>query len=154
MTAPAPAPAAALPTRSSARSNGTQLDGPPPLAPRRPAPSPPVAAPVPVPPIPGRTAAPVAPAAPEPDTEPAIAAPPAAEAPAAATTASGLAKRVPRSAGGARAIPGSEVERGVSGSRRSPDEIRKMLAQHSAGRQRARTQEPVPAGAPEEEGTP
>ncbi|MEZ5180520.1 MAG: hypothetical protein R2702_01355 [Acidimicrobiales bacterium] len=57
---------------------------------------------------------------------------------------------MPRSAGASRAIPGSEVERGVNGSRRSPEEIRKMLAQHSAGRQRARTQEPVPAGAPEE----
>ena len=65
-------------------------------------------------------------------------------------TTSGLAKRVPRSAGATRAIPGSEAERGVGATRRSPEEIRSMLAQHSAGRQRARTQEPVPSGGPDE----
>jgi hypothetical protein len=80
------------------------------------------------------------------------AAAPATEAPAApSTTSSGLAKRVPRTKGASRAIPGSEVERNVAGTRRSPEEVRKMLAMHSAGRQRARTQEPpVPAGAPQE----
>jgi signal transduction histidine kinase len=158
----APAAPAALPTRAPAGgaspSGGSHLDGPPPLAPRRPASAPPTAArPLPVPPIPGAAA----PAAPEelpaadaaPQSPPAAPSTPAA-APAATTTTSGLAKRVPRSAGGSRAIPGSEAERGVGGSRRSPEEIRKMLAQHSAGRQRARVQEPVPAGAPEEEGTP
>jgi hypothetical protein len=66
------------------------------------------------------------------------------------TTSAGLAKRVPRSAGANRPIPGSEAERGVAGSRRSPEEIRRMLAQHNAGRQRARTQEPVNAGVSEE----
>ncbi|MCB0961084.1 MAG: hypothetical protein KDB04_16365, partial [Acidimicrobiales bacterium] len=91
-----------------------------------------------------------APAAPEPAAPLADASAVEPEASEPTTTSSGLAKRVPRSAGATRAIPGSEVERGVNGSRRSPEEIRKMLAQHSAGRQRARTQEPVPAGAPEE----
>jgi signal transduction histidine kinase len=139
--APAPLPTRGAPPASA----GSHLDGPPPLAPRRPtAPKPVAAAPVPVPPIPGAAARAEAPAPP--------AAPSAPEAP--VTTSSGLAKRVPRAAGGTRAIPGSEVERGVSGSRRSPEEIRKMLAQHSAGRQRARVQEPVPAGAPEERETP
>jgi signal transduction histidine kinase len=93
------------------------------------------------PPAPG--AEPPAPASPPPPP-----AAPAAEAP--VTTSSGLAKRVPRSAGGTRAIPGAENERGVAATRRSPEEIRKMLSQHSAGRQRARVQEPVPAGAPDE----
>lgn len=141
--APAPAPAPAAPS--------SHLDGPPPLAPRRPAPqvvdAPAPAAPLPLPgrPAPAAAEAPAAPA-------PAAAAPaaPAAASDAPTTTTSGLTKRVPRSAGASRAIPGSEVERGVSGSRRSPEEIRKMLAQHSAGRQRARTQEPVSAGAPDE----
>ncbi len=69
------------------------------------------------------------------------------------TTSAGLAKRVPRSAGGTRAIPGSETERGVAATRRSPEEIRSMLKQHSAGRQRAQVQEPVPAGTPDEKET-
>jgi len=95
--------------------------------------------------------------APPAEAEPVAEAPapePPAEAPAAgSTTSSGLAKRVPRSAGATRAIPGSEAQRTASGSRRSPEEVRKMLAQHSAGRQRARVQEPVPAGAPDERET-
>ncbi len=74
---------------------------------------------------------------------------PAAAAPPPVTTTSGLAKRVPRAAAN-RAIPGSEAERGVAGTRRSPEEIRRMLAQHNAGRQRARTQEPVNAGVSDE----
>lgn len=117
----------ALPTRSTEQ----KLDGAPPLVARRP----------------GARAPEASPAAPAPAPDPA----PAAPAPeAAATTSSGLAKRVPRSAGATRAIPGSETERGVGATKRSPEEIRKMLSQHTAGRQRARATEPVPAGAPEE----
>jgi signal transduction histidine kinase len=97
--------------------------------------------------------APPSDAAPAPDETPA-AAPGAAAADATPpTTSAGLAKRVPRSAGATRAIPGSEAQRTSTGSRRSPEEVRKMLAQHSAGRQRARVQEPVPAGAPDERET-
>ncbi len=69
-------------------------------------------------------------------------------------TATGLAKRTPRGTSGAqRSIPGADGERGVNATKRSPEEIRAMLSRHSEGRQRARSQEPVPAGAPEREGT-
>lgn len=121
------------------RPAGPHTDGRPPAAPRAPVP------PVPAMPPAALPAADAAPAAPAP------AAPAAEAAPAETTTSSGLAKRVPRAKGASRAIPGSEVERNVAGTRRSPEEVRKMLAMHSAGRQRARTQEPpVPAGAPQE----
>ena len=146
-SAPAPAPAPAAPAAPVS-------DGAPPPAPPvsdgAPPPAPPMAAPAP----PAPPAA--APAAPEPAPAPVAEAPaaaPIAAPPAGATTQSGLAKRVPRSAGATRAIPGSDGERGAAGSRRSPEEIRKMLAQHSAGRQRARVQEPVPAGASDERET-
>jgi len=116
-------PPAPPPRRDTAPPRPPVLDGPPPLAPRSPVPaSPPRATPA--------------------EVEADLAAP--------QTTTAGLAKRVPRSAGATRAIPGSETERNVSATRRSPEEIRNMLSQHSAGRQRAQTQEPVPAGAPEE----
>jgi len=127
------------------------LDGRPPLAPRRPAA--PKTTPPPsivVPPIPGRSPEPDAGVAEPEPVAPATPAEQPAPALGSVTTSSGLAKRVPRSAGGVRAIPGSEAPRGVSGSRRSPEEIRKMLAQHSAGRQRARNEEPVSAGVPED----
>lgn len=125
-----------LPGRNTA-ANGAP---PAPLAARRPA----DAAPASPEPLPGSEA---------PSDEPVAAAPaPAATAPEAApvTTSAGLAKRVPRSAGATRAIPGSETERGVAATRRSPEEIRSMLSQHTAGRQRARVQESVPAGPSDE----
>jgi nicotinate-nucleotide--dimethylbenzimidazole phosphoribosyltransferase len=149
-----------LPGRSTA-ANGAP---PAPLTARRPNGSdvsPPVA-PEPLPTDDAVADAPVAeapavdaPVAEAPVAEAPVAEAPVAEAPAAeaVTTSSGLAKRVPRAAGATRAIPGSETERGVAATRRSPEEIRKMLAQHSAGRQRARVQESVPAGAPDERET-
>jgi signal transduction histidine kinase len=65
-------------------------------------------------------------------------------------TTSGLAKRVPRQAGATRAIPGADAERGVSATRRSPDEVRNLLSRYRDGQQRARVTEPVP-GRPSEE---
>jgi signal transduction histidine kinase len=91
---------------------------------------------------------PVAAAAPPQDEQVAPEPPPAAVSSLPTRTGAGLAKRTPRAAGG-RAIPGAEVERNVGATRRSPEEIRAMLASHSAGRQRAQS-EPVPAGAPDE----
>lgn len=98
------------------------------------------------PPAPGTST----PSTPKPSAPPSSdeAAPSADAAP--VTTSSGLAKRVPRSAGGNRAIPGAETERGVSATRRSPEEIRNMLSSHSAGRQRARTTQPVSTGPSQE----
>jgi signal transduction histidine kinase len=98
---------------------------------------------------------PAAPAPPAPAPEPAPQAPAAAvatapEAPAPVKTASGLAKRTPRAAGASRAIPGADGERGVSATRRSPDEVRNLLSGFRAGQQRARTEDPVAAGIPEE----
>ena len=70
-------------------------------------------------------------------------------------TTSGLAKRSPRQAGeGGRAIPGADAERGVSATRRSPDEVRNLLSRYRDGQQRARVEESVPAGPPEEKETP
>jgi len=83
--------------------------------------------------------------APAPTAAPASA-PAAVPAPAPALTTAGLAKRVPRPAGGSRNIPGADVERGVAASKRSPDEVRSLLSSYNAGRNRARTEEPVPAG--------
>lgn len=94
-----------------------------------------------------------APPAPEPAPEPqapAAAVATAPEAPAPVKTASGLAKRTPRAAGATRAIPGADGERGVSATRRSPDEVRNLLSGFRAGQQRARTEDPVAAGIPEE----
>ncbi|MCB0970966.1 MAG: sensor histidine kinase, partial [Acidimicrobiales bacterium] len=118
------------------------------LAQRRPASRPPSAPKLDTPP----PAAPRSPAATTPPAAPAPEAPEAAAAPAEPVekTSTGLAKRVPRSAGGSRAIPGSETERGVSATRRSPEEIRNMLSSHSAGRQRARTTQPVSTGPSQE----
>ncbi|NLD75937.1 MAG: sensor histidine kinase [Acidimicrobiales bacterium] len=112
----------------------------------------------------GRTPEPVeeapAAAAPSPMAPPAAPAPaaPAAAAPTApapasaapAVTSSGLAKRTPRAAGATRAIPGADGERGVGATRRSPDEVRNLLSGFRAGQQRARTEDPVSAGFPEE----
>ena len=137
----APALAPEAPGKLPGRATATNGAPPAPLAVRR------VAASAPDAPeeLPGAAADP-------PVDAPAAEAPaaPAAETAPAPTTSAGLAKRVPRSAGATRAIPGSEAERGVGATKRSPEEIRNMLAQHSAGRQRARVQEPVPAGAPDE----
>ena len=133
-----------LPGRNTA-ANGAP---PAPLAARRPADAAP-ASPEPLPGADTPAAEPVA-EAPAPPIE---AAAPTPE-PAPVTTTSGLAKRVPRSAGATRAIPGSETERGVAATRRSPEEIRSMLSQHTAGRQRARVQESVPAGPSDERETP
>ena len=44
----------------------------------------------------------------------------------------------------------ADGERGVSATRRSPDEVRNLLSGFRAGQQRARTEEPVPTGSPEE----
>ncbi len=114
----------------------------------------PAEAPAPAP-APARTPAPTRTPAPAPAPEPVPAA--AAPAPAApvaeATTTSGLKRRTPREAGagaGSRAIPGADGERGVSATRRSPDEVRNLLSGFRAGQQRARTEEPVPTGSPEE----
>ena len=70
-------------------------------------------------------------------------------------TDSGLTKRSPRQAGDSgRAIPGADAERGVSATRRSPDEVRSLLSRYRDGQQRARAEESVPAGPPEEKETP
>jgi signal transduction histidine kinase len=97
--------------------------------------------------------------APAPEPVPVAAAPVAAHAPEApvapageATTTSGLKRRAPRESGaGARAIPGADGERGVSATRRSPDEVRNLLSGFRAGQQRARTEEPAPTGPDEKE---
>ena len=79
---------------------------------------------------------------------------PSAPAPAAAepvaTTTAGLAKRTPRGVGSTRAIPGADGERGVGATKRSPDEVRNLLSGFRAGQQRARTEDPVAAGSPED----
>ena len=88
------------------------------------------------------------PAAASPAADPAASSAPA---PAGAErTGAGLAKRVPRQAGATRAIPGSDAERGVSATRRSPDEVRSLLSRYRDGQQRARVTESVPAGPTEE----
>ena len=147
-TTPNGAPPAPLATRRAAAPSEEPQAAPEPI-PAAEAPAPIAEAPAPIAEAPAP--APVD-EAPTPEPAPAAtseaAAPPAGQ-----TTSSGLAKRVPRSAGATRAIPGSEAQRTSTGTRRSPEEVRKMLAQHSAGRQRARVQEPVPAGAPDERET-
>jgi hypothetical protein len=70
---------------------------------------------------------------------PAPAAPPANGAPAAKGAPGGLTKRVPRSAGGERAVPGGESTRAATTTRRSPDEVRSMLSNYRSGMQRGRT---------------
>jgi hypothetical protein len=67
------------------------------------------------------------------------AAPPANGAPAAKGAPAGLTKRVPRSAGGERAVPGGESTRAATTTRRSPDEVRSMLSNYRSGMQRGRT---------------
>jgi signal transduction histidine kinase len=145
-------PAARAPRTDTRPPAAPRLDSRPPAAPGAPGapvrpahagPTPPSVMP------PSAHVAATPPAAPAPGA-PAAGDAAAAAAPAEVTTTSGLTKRVPRKAGATRAIPGSEVERGVGATRRSPEEVRRMLASHSAGRQRARTTEPVPAGASDE----
>jgi hypothetical protein len=103
-------------------------------------------------PTPARPIAPAAPAAPAPvaaggpagnGSTPAPvdgngngSAPVAAEA-SAELTSSGLVKRVPRRAGGNRAVPGSDgpSRAPTTTSSRSPDEVRAMLSRFHSGRQ-------------------
>ncbi len=97
-----------------------------------------------------------APSAPEPlvaRTPAAAPEAPAAETEAAVQTSAGLTKRVPRQAGATRAIPGADAERGVSATRRSPDEVRNLLSRYRAGTQRARVEESVPTGPATEKDT-
>ena len=54
-------------------------------------------------------------------------------------SASGLTKRVPRAAGGERAVPGGEATRAATTTRRSPDEVRSMLSNYRSGMQRGRS---------------
>ncbi len=70
---------------------------------------------------------------------------PEVEAPAPELTGAGLVRRVPRSSGAKRAIPGSDAgERGgATTSARSPDEVRSMLSRFHSGRQAA--QAPTPS---------
>ncbi len=70
---------------------------------------------------------------------PAPVAPPANGAPAAKAAPGGLTKRVPRSAGGERAVPGGESTRAATTTRRSPDEVRSMLSNYRSGMQRGRS---------------
>ena len=88
-----------------------------------------------------------APTAPDPTAD---VAPPAPSQAPVERTGAGLARRVPRQSGGARPMPGSDAERGAGASRRSPDEVRNLLGRFRDGQQRARTEEPVPAGATHE----
>ncbi|MCU1497165.1 MAG: hypothetical protein JWM47_1118, partial [Acidimicrobiales bacterium] len=94
--------------------------------------------------------------APAPSARPASPAPPVpavADAAAPAVTGAGLTRRVPRQGpggGSARAIPGSDAERGVGATRRSPDEVRSLLSSYRDGQQRARSEEPVSAGISDE----
>ena len=53
-------------------------------------------------------------------------------------SANGLTKRVPRSAGGQRAVPGGDGERSATQNRRSPDEVRSMLSRYRSGIQKGR----------------
>ncbi len=61
------------------------------------------------------------------------------ESPPAAATTSGLTKRVPRAAGGQRAVPGGDGERSATQNRRSPDEVRSMLSRYRSGMQKGRS---------------
>jgi signal transduction histidine kinase len=63
---------------------------------------------------------------------------PADTAPAPVATSSGLTKRVPRAAGGQRAVPGGDGERSATQNRRSPDEVRSMLSRYRSGMQKGR----------------
>ncbi len=58
--------------------------------------------------------------------------------PAATTTSSGLTKRVPRRAGGKRAVPGGDGTRAATQNRRSPDEVRSMLSSYRSGMKQGR----------------
>ncbi len=126
-------------------------------------PAPPATPAIPVVPVAkplARRAAPAAVSAPEPvliETPAPVPAEPSAavvSAEAVRTTA-GLAKRTPRpTGGGGRAIPGADAERGVSATRRSPDEVRSLLSRYRDGQQRARVEEPANVGPAEESETP
>lgn len=53
-------------------------------------------------------------------------------------TTSGLTKRVPRAAGGQRAVPGGDGKRSATQNRRSPEEVRSMLSNYRSGMQKGR----------------
>ena len=74
----------------------------------------------------------------------------AAEAAPAAVSVYGLTKRVPRCAGGQRAVPGADGERSATQNRRSPDEVRSMLSRYRSGIQKGRGED---AGAQPSEDT-
>ncbi len=123
---PTPPPASDGATLAKDARAAERRQGAPPTAPKRPA-----------------RPAPAPKAKPESVPEPATAATPAsngarAEAPPAAATASGLTKRVPRSAGGARAVPGGDGKRAATQNRRSPDEVRSMLSNYRSGMEKGR----------------
>lgn len=69
-------------------------------------------------------------------------------------TSSGLTKRVPRAAGGQRAVPGGDGERSATQNRRSPDEVRSMLSRYRSGMQKGRDtdDQTTPDGQSPEEG--
>ncbi len=155
---PAPtAPAAQAPPAVAER---TEPATPPRRRPKTPAGTgaPPVAPPSPAPPstesIPKRTPRATPPAQPAADNG----APPRAPAPTAPTasepaptspepvaTSSGLTKRVPRSAGAQRAVPGGDGERAATQNRRSPDEVRSMLSRYRSGMQKGRDADESPS---------
>lgn len=153
----------AEPPRLFGRDNGTEAPPPAPPAELRPlfggAPTPSLSAapPAALPPL-ARRPAPVAtsgtttrePLAPPTPGPGGAAAEPVGEA---ARTTAGLTKRVPRQAGVSRAIPGADAERGVSATRRSPDEVRNLLSRYRDGQQRARAEESATADPSEERET-
>lgn len=99
-------------------------------------------------PLPGRTPAPTARTAPPPapSAPPRAPAAPGVRAPDAAvdsTTASGLTKRLPRRAGGQRAVPGGDGSRAATQNRRSPEEVRSMLSRYRSGMQKGRGDDEV-----------
>ncbi|MBS1848851.1 MAG: HAMP domain-containing protein, partial [Actinobacteria bacterium] len=61
------------------------------------------------------------------------------EAGSAPSTDAGLTKRVPRRAGGQRAVPGGDGSRSATQNRRSPEEVRSMLSNYRSGMQKGRT---------------
>ena len=82
-----------------------------------------------------------------PDPTPSPAAPEATPAAGPEVTAAGLVKRVPRSAGAKRAVPGSDggARGGATTSTRSPDEVRAMLSRFHTGRKAAHSPDSVDA---------
>lgn len=69
-----------------------------------------------------------------------------------AATAGGLTKRVPRSEGAKRAVPGGDGSRSTTQNRRSPDEVRSMLSRYRSGMQQGRTDDENPK-TPEADGS-